>query len=61
MHGIIGHPHRGHWNIAGIAWTVPVFIVMLVVMSAIASLLTGLITPDVIGADGLSRSMMAVP
>jgi hypothetical protein len=61
MHGIIANPHSSHWNVAGIAWMLPVFIVMLIVAGAIASLLSGLITPDVIGADGLGRSMIAVP
>jgi hypothetical protein len=37
-------------------------IVVLMVAGAIASLVTGFITPDVIGADGLSSTfMLGVP
>jgi hypothetical protein len=62
MHSVIGRPHIGHQNIGDYAWTLPALIVVLVVGGAIASLFTGLITPDVIGADGLSSSLaMGVP
>ena len=59
MHRIIGHP--GQPYIADFAWLLPVFIVVLIAAGAIVGLLTGVITPDVIGPDGLSGSMMTVP
>lgn len=62
MHGAIDHPRVGHPNFADYAWTLPAFIVVLMVAGAIASLFTGFVTPDVIGADGLSSSfMLGVP
>lgn len=61
MHDVIEHPHISHRSIGDFAWTLPLFGVVLITASAIASLLTGSITPDVIGADGLSGSMMMVP
>jgi hypothetical protein len=61
MHDIIDHLHIGHPNLTDIAWTLPAAIVVLIAVGAIASLLTGYITPDVIGADGLSSSKLTVP
>ena len=62
MHSTIAHTRLAHPNFANYAWTLPAFMVVLMVAGAIASLVTGFITPDVIGADGLSSSfMLGVP
>ena len=58
MHSTIAHTRFAQPNFADYAWTLPVFIVVLMVAGAIASLVTGFITPDVIGADGLTSSFM---
>ena len=62
MHSTIAHTRFAQLNLADYAWTLPALIVVLMVVGAIASLLTSFVTADVIGADGLSSSfMLAAP
>jgi hypothetical protein len=62
MHSTIAHTRYAQPNFADYAWTLPAVIVVLMVGGTIISLVTGFITPDVIGADGLSSSfMLGVP
>jgi hypothetical protein len=58
MRGIAGLPQMVP-NIANLAWMLPVSILAFMAVAAIASLVSGFATPEVIGADGLGGVTMA--
>jgi hypothetical protein len=61
MTATVSHPFVGRRKIQNFAWVFPAILVAVLVTGAIASLVGGVAAPDVIGADGLAGTFLAVP
>lgn len=61
MRSIANHPVVEHPSNADAFWLIPVSVVALVLAGAIAALLAGMASPDVIGADGMASTAWMVP
>jgi hypothetical protein len=61
MTATIARTSGGRPNILGFAWMLPAFAIVLLTIGAIAGLVNGMPAPDVIGADGLASTFLAVP
>lgn len=61
MGQIAGYPRVDHKDAADYTWVLPVVLLVMIVAGAIGSLLAGLASPDLIGADGLDSVSLLAP